>query len=89
MAWIPKKNIIRIIERSVDSLNNIFGKQITVKNFQVEITNVEQDSWNILMLPVRNFATIGGGGTKSSDLRPFSTRRNFPRVAEFLFVFSN
>ena len=61
MAWIPKKNIIRIIERSVDSLNNIFGKQITVKNFQVEITNVEQDSWNILMLPVRNFATIGGG----------------------------
>ena len=51
-------------EDAVDSLNSIFEKQITVKNFRDEITNVEQDSWNILMLPVRIIMryNIKGGG---------------------------
>lgn len=46
-------------EDSVDRLNNIFAKQITVKSIQDETRNFKQDSWNILMLPVRSYAIMG------------------------------
>ena len=43
-------------EDSVDKLNKIFARQIRVKSIQDETANFKQDSWNILMLPVRSYA---------------------------------
>lgn len=36
----------------VDNLSKMFGKQTTVKNSPNRIKNVDQASWNIMMLPV-------------------------------------
>ncbi|CAB4020113.1 F-box LRR-repeat 4 [Paramuricea clavata] len=64
-------------EDAVDNLNNIFKKQITVKNFHDEITNVEQDSWNILMLPIEvinkifSYLTFTDFGNLSRSCRSF------------------
>ncbi len=55
-------------EDSVESLNKNFEKQITIKNFRNEITEVEHDSYNILMLPVRIITAIRiQWATKLSD----------------------